>query len=114
MGEYYDKDKFTGSRPGGPAGGPMPPPPLSMFPSPVAKAVEGEKHSISARAQRMVKNRFILYHAPSCYLVGRTGKSFSLPSQMFSLLPAEMKNRHKKSDGFISTVRRWRRFHIQL
>ena len=27
MGEYYDKDKFTGSRPGGPAGGPMPPPP---------------------------------------------------------------------------------------
>ena len=27
MGEYYDKEKFTGSRPGGPAGGPVPPPP---------------------------------------------------------------------------------------
>lgn len=64
---------------------PMPPPPLSMFPSPAAKAVEGKRHSMSARAQRVAKNRFIIYHAPSCYLVGRTGKSFSLPSQIVML-----------------------------
>ena len=31
MGEYYDKEKFTGSRPGGPAGGPVPPPPPPRY-----------------------------------------------------------------------------------
>lgn len=54
---------------------PMPPPPLSMLPSPAAKAVAGNRHSTSARVQRRVEKSFIMYHAPYIFVHSQIPRS---------------------------------------